>query len=71
MIKISYELSRQPTAAEILKSDFCSFWLKDRLKEALNMDILDVTRDVEVLLAILHQRLESIEKNDWKGLCVC
>ncbi len=70
MITNTYELNRQPTAQEILDSDYCSFWLKKRLMETLDIDLLDAIRDVEVLHAILIDRLRICESGDWKDLCV-
>ena len=67
-IEIKYELSKQPTTEEVLHSPYMSFWLKDRLKEALQLDLFDVTRDVEVLLAILHRRIQAVKDNNFNDL---
>ncbi len=42
--------------ADVLADPACSYWLRDRVREALERDPLDALRDAETLVAILEAR---------------
>ena len=59
MIKNTYELSRQPTVADVMTSDFISGFCKDTLKRALDMDSIDAMKDLEIVHAVMVKISES------------
>jgi hypothetical protein len=48
--------SADSLVAEVLSDPACSYWLRDRIREALARDPLDALRDAETLVAILEAR---------------
>jgi hypothetical protein len=44
------------TEEQLLKDPTISDWLKKQIVESYNRDILDATRDAELLLSVLEQR---------------
>jgi hypothetical protein len=43
-----------------LRNPCTSYWLKGALRQAVNRDVLDATRDAEELASLLRGRLEAI-----------
>ena len=46
-------------ADDVLSDPSASFWLKQAINESLNRDPVDAINDAEVLVAVLHNRLEG------------
>lgn len=60
MITITYQLNDQPTVEDVLANSASGYWLKATLAAALEKDPLKVTKDVEIILAILRARLVKL-----------
>jgi hypothetical protein len=45
--------------AELLASPCVSYWLKDRIREIDERDIVDIFHDTRTLLGIIERRLKS------------
>lgn len=46
----------------LLGSPTASFWLKHALRSAMDRDIVDATRDAELLARLLVQRREAVQE---------
>lgn len=56
--------SADSLVAEVLADPACSYWLRDRIREALERDPLDALRDAETLVAILEARWRSLSARE-------
>ncbi len=50
--------------ADVLADPACSYWLRDRIREALERDPLDALRDAETLVAVLEARWRTSVQSD-------
>ena len=46
---------------QIISDPAASYWIKEKIKESSNRDILDVLNDVDILRSILTLRHEAIK----------
>lgn len=53
-------ISRQKDLEQrVMQDPSSSFWLKEQIEATDERDVLDVMKDVEILLSIIHQRFNE------------
>lgn len=47
---------------DVMESPCTSYWLKEALQKGLSRDPVDAVNDAEILLALLQERLRTIQE---------